>query len=103
MYKLVFYVPIDEAEIVKDAVFNAGAGTIGNYKQCSFEVKGIGQFMPLEGSNPKIGEIHQLEKVEELRVEMLCNPSKIHEVLKALKRSHPYEEVAYEVYNLESF
>ena len=103
MYKLVFFVPLDSAEQVKEGLFTVGAGKLGNYEKCCFETEGVGQFLPLEASNPTLGAPGQLERVSELRVEMICNPLKIQEAVKALKRIHPYEEVAYEVYKLESY
>lgn len=103
MYKLCFYVPKSHLSVVKDAVFKAGAGTIGNYCQCSWEVLGEGQFMPLKGSNAFIGEMHQLEKVLEYKVEMVCTEDHVQEVIAALKAAHPYETPAYEVWKLENF
>jgi structural hemagglutinin/hemolysin toxin protein RtxA len=103
MYKLCFYVPISHINSVKEAVFNAGAGTIGNYSHCSWEVLGEGQFMPLSGSEPFIGETNKVEKVSEYKVEMICTSDCIHEVIIALKKAHPYETPAYEVWKLENF
>lgn len=100
MYKLVFYVPIDEAEKVKAAVFQTGAGSIGNYSHCSWETKGVGQFRPLNGSSPAIGQIDSLERVDELRVEILCSEESLRSAIAAMKSAHSYEEVAYEVYKL---
>ena len=98
MYKLVFYVPINDAENVKKSVFLTGAGQIGNYSNCAWETEGFGQFKPLSGSNPTIGKLDCVEKVPELRVEILCESKNIKEAIKALKDSHPYEEPAYEVF-----
>ena len=103
MYKLVFFVPIDSAEIVKQAVFGAGAGRIGNYQQCCFQTKGMGQFQPLENANPAIGQIGELAIVEELKIEMVCSDDNIKKAVDALKMSHPYETPAYEVYQLIEF
>ena len=103
MFKLVFFVPLDDAEKVKSAIFKTGAGSIGNYSHCSFETQGVGQFKPLSGSNPAIGKQDHLERVTELRVEILCTQNQIQLAVDALKISHPYEEPAYEVYKLESF
>ncbi|WP_133135555.1 YqfO family protein [Legionella rowbothamii] len=103
MYKLCFYVPASHVSRVKEAVFNAGAGTIGNYSQCAWEVLGEGQFMPLNGSEPFIGQINKVEKVSEYKVEMICASNCIHEVIVALKNAHPYETPAYEVWKLEDF
>lgn len=100
MYKLVFYVPESHLEEVKEAVFSAGAGRLGNYEACAWQVLGLGQFRPLPGSNPYIGQHYALEQVKEWRVEMICENGVIHEVVATLKASHPYEEVAYEVWKL---
>ena len=95
MIHISFYVPVKDADQVKDAMFQAGAGRIGNYDRCSFEVKGIGQFRPLPGSNPTIGSHTELERVEELKVDMVCEDAVIRDVIDALKKSHPYETPAY--------
>lgn len=79
-------------------MFAAGGGTIGDYACCSWQTLGTGQFQPLSGSNPFIGEAGgEIETVEELKVEMVCAKSKAKEVIGALRRSHPYEEPAFDV------
>lgn len=103
MKKLVFFVPKDDAEKVKNAVFNAGAGTIGNYDRCAFETEGVGQFRPNSGANPHIGRIGDTEKVVELKVETICPDNKVTQVIEALRESHPYEEPAIDLYQLENF
>lgn len=100
MYQLVFYVPKQDADKVKQAVFAAGAGRLGDYEQCCWQVEGQGQFLALNGANPAIGEVNQLETLAELRIEMICEDSKIKAVLAALKEAHPYEEPAYSVWAL---
>ncbi len=100
MYKLVFFVPESHLEQVKSAVFNAGAGAIGNYDQCCWQVKGVGQFRPLIGSNPFVGQAQQLEQVTEYRVEMVCEDSRIKAAVAALHAAHPYEEPAIDVLRL---
>lgn len=97
MMKLTFYVPVESAEAVKNALFNVGAGRIGNYSHCSFETRGVGQFKPLIGSNPTIGKVEILEKIEELRVEIVFDDTILKEVVAALKGSHPYETPAYDI------
>lgn len=97
MFHIAFYVPEDHAEKVKDAMFQAGAGKIGNYEKCSFEYKGLGQFKPLPGSNPFIGSQDELEKVPEIKVEMVCESEHIVTAIEALKSTHPYETPAYYV------
>lgn len=103
MYKISFYVPEDYLEQVKNALFQKGAGEIGNYTCCAWQVKGQGQFMPLVKSNPFIGKINQLETVAEYKVEMICKTDLIHSVIAEFKRVHPYETPAYEVIRLEDF
>jgi hypothetical protein len=103
VYKIGFYVPVNEAERVKLAMFSVGAGKIGNYECCSFEFKGTGQFKAINGANPFIGEINRLEKVEELRIEMVCEKKYIKEVVTKMKEAHPYETVAYDVVEILEF
>jgi hypothetical protein len=103
MYQLCFYVPVDALDTVKQAVFAAGAGRIGNYDQCCWQVEGMGQFRPLPGAHPAIGEQGQLEKVREFRVEMVCDAAHIQAVVAALKQAHPYEEPAYNVTEILEF
>ena len=97
MYKLCVYIPASHVESVKRALFSAGAGRIGDYQRCSWQVLGQGQFEPLPGSTPFIGETHTLETVEEYRVEMVCEDACLKAVVAALRESHPYEEPAFDV------
>jgi hypothetical protein len=101
-FKLGFYVPETHLSQVKEAVFAAGAGRIGNYEHCSWECRGKGQFRPLAGSSPFLGSQGSLEEVEEFRVEMVCEESKIEAVVRALLSSHPYETPAYDLVQLET-
>lgn len=101
MYKLAFFVPESHLEPVKNAVFDTGAGRIGHYDHCCWQVKGQGQFRPLEGSHPHIGSHDQLETVEEYRVELVCEDKLIKQAIAAMKLAHPYEEPAYDVFRLE--
>lgn len=103
MYKICFYVPTAHAEKVKNAMFEKGAGKIGHYGSCAWQTLGEGQFMPLEGSKAFIGEKNRLEIIPEYKVEMVCDAKYIHDVISALKKVHPYEEPAYQVYKLEEF
>lgn len=98
MFKLCFYVPVDSAESVKNAVFVAGGGEIGDYSHCCFETLGTGQFLPNDKANPTIGHSGQIEKVTELKVELVVEEDKIKAVVNALISSHPYEEPAYQVW-----
>jgi hypothetical protein len=103
MYKICFYVPVEASDRVKMAMFKAGAGKYLNYDCCSFETLGTGQFRPLKGSTPFIGSLDQVEKVSELRVEMISDKNIIKDVIKALKESHPYEVVAFDVMEILEF
>ena len=96
MLKLIYYVPEADLENTKNAIFAAGAGGIGNYEQCAWQVLGTGQFKPVENANPFIGEVGKLEKIPEWRVETIVPEEKAVEVARALKASHPYEEPAFE-------
>lgn len=100
MYKLVFFVPESHLDYVKAAVFNAGAGRIGNYEQCCWQVLGQGQFRPLAGATPVIGKQDQLEVLSEYRVEMVCIDEVIGAAVSALRASHPYEEPAFDAWRL---
>lgn len=100
MFKLCFYVPPSHLDAVKQAVFDAGAGRIGNYEHCCWQVEGQGQFRPMAGSNPAIGQLDQLETLVEYRVEIICEKNLIKNAVAALKHTHPYEEPAYDIVEL---
>lgn len=97
MFHIAFYVPETHVEIVKKSMFEAGAGKIGNYDQCSFQYSGVGQFRALNGSNPYVGKVNVLESVTEIKVEMVCEKVFLEAAVKALKATHPYETPAYYV------
>jgi hypothetical protein len=97
MYKLCFYVPELHLEQVKLAVFAAGAGKIGDYDSCCWEVPGQGQFRPQVGSKPFLGQVGTVETVAEYRVEMVCEEQFLKAVVSALLQAHPYEEPAWDV------
>lgn len=97
MYKLSFYVPESHLEEVKLAVFAAGAGKIGDYDSCCWQVLGQGQFRPLAGSQPFLGQLGAVEVVPEYRVEMVCEAALIKAAVAALLDAHPYEEPAWDV------
>ena len=100
--KLSFYCPISEAENVKEKLWEAGAGNIGNYSHCSFTTEGQGTFMGNEDSQATIGKKHSLHKEKEEKIEMVV-PSYLKSlILNTLFEAHPYEEVAYEIYHLEN-
>lgn len=103
MYKFVFFVPESHLDAVKSAVFAAGAGRIGNYDCCAWQVRGEGQFRPLPGSDPYLGDAYKLTSVIEYRVEMVCADECIQQALAALRAAHPYEEPAYDIWRLCDF
>ncbi|VAW58706.1 hypothetical protein MNBD_GAMMA08-754 [hydrothermal vent metagenome] len=102
MYKLCVFVPESHLQAVKDALFEAGAGKIGNYENCCWQTRGQGQFKPLEKSRPYIGQSGQLEKVEEYKVELVVRDEIIKAVITNMKRAHPYEEPAFDIWQLAS-
>ena len=98
--KLVVFVPPDALESVRDALFEAGAGRIGGYDRCSWYAEGTGTFLAGEGTAPALGERGREERVRELRLETVF-PAELHEqVVVALRKAHPYEEPAFDVYEL---
>lgn len=101
MYKICIYVPENSVETVKQALFDAGAGRIGNYDSCCWQTEGTGQFRPLENSNPAIGTLNEIEQVKEVKLEMVCEDHLVKQAIAAMKQSHPYEEPAYDVWRLE--
>jgi len=100
--KIVAFVPKTHTDVVRHAMGDAGAGKIGNYSHCSYSVDGVGRFLPLEGANPTIGNVGKPEEVEEERVECVCDRDKAKEVITAIRKVHPYEEVVFDIYPLIS-
>jgi len=98
--KLVIYVPETHGDVVREALGKAGAGIVGDYKFCSFSVKGIGRYIPLKTAHPTIGKIGKLEKAVEERIETVCYKKDLRKIISAIKKVHPYEEVALNVYPL---
>ena len=103
MYKLAFFVSTSHVDVVKSAVFAAGGGRIGAYDRCAWQVLGQGQFRPLDGSQPFLGQTGLVEQVQEWKVELVVADELIVAVVAALKLSHPYETPAYEVSLLADF
>ena len=89
---------LTESHKVISSVFATGAGRIGEYDSCCWQVVGQGQFRPLAGANPAIGEKHELTYVDELKIEMVCEEQSIKPAVLAMKSAHPYEEPAYQVW-----
>lgn len=101
LVKLVTFVPTEYAEAVRQAMFNAGAGVIGNYDSCSFNIQGQGTFRAGDGTNPFVGEMGKIHFEPEVRVETIVPRHILNAVVKAMVEAHPYEEVAYDVYPLD--
>ena len=97
MFKLGFYVPGAQLELVKQACFDARAGRIGDYEHCCWQTAGEGQFRPMPGSEPFIGSQGELERVPEYRVEMVCEDALVRAVVAAMIAAHPYEEPAWDL------
>lgn len=103
MYLLSFCVPETHLEIVKNAIFATGAGSVDHYTNCAWQTLGEGQFMPLPGSHAFIGEVNQLEKVPEYKVEIICTEDQIKKAVTVLKKAHPYESPSYQAIRFEMF
>lgn len=102
LVKIVVFTPDVALEKVRAALWNAGAGSIGNYDQASFRARGVGTFCPLTGANPHTGEIGQLAQEDEWRLEVIVPQSQSAAAIRAMQAVHPYEEVAYDVYPLQN-
>jgi hypothetical protein len=98
--KLVVFVPPEALDLVRDALFAAGAGRIGAYERCSWYTEGTGTFLGGEGAEPAVGRAGREERVPELRLETLFPAERHEEVVAALRRAHPYEEPAFDVFEL---
>ncbi len=102
LVKLVTFCPSKHLEEVQQAMFNTGAGNIGNYDSCSYYSVGTGTFRPLDGSNPFVGKQNALHKEEEYRIEAIVPNYRLFDVVEAMKKAHPYEEPAYDIYTLNN-
>ncbi|HET7616842.1 MAG TPA: Nif3-like dinuclear metal center hexameric protein, partial [Bacillales bacterium] len=102
LVKLVVFTPEDHAEEMRKALGDAGAGFIGNYSHCTFNSPGTGTFKPEDGTNPYIGSKGKLEKVSEVKIETIMPAGLQAKVIQAMKKAHPYEEVAFDLYPLEN-
>ena len=98
--KVVTFVPLENADAVREALGKAGAGQIGEYTFCSYSIVGKGRFTPSENANPHIGERNKSEIVDEERIEVVCNRTDAKQIISAMKNAHPYEEVAFDIYPL---
>ncbi len=102
LIKLVYFVPVEHAETTRKAVFESGAGQIGKYDMCSYNVQGKGSFRAGEGTDPFVGKKGELHYEDETRVEVILPRHLLKNVIKSLIESHPYEEVAYDIYPIEN-
>ena len=100
--KLEVFVPKENVEEVTNALFSSGAGSIGDYKNCSFQSEGDGTFLPTENANPKIGEIGKQERVEEVKIEVIFPKNIEKRLISEMKIAHPYEEVSHQIYILDN-
>lgn len=98
--KLAVFVPAGALDAVRDALFAAGAGRIGDYERCSWYAEGTGTFRALPGANPTVGEVGAEERVHEVRLETVFPEERQDEIVEALRRAHPYEEPAFDIYLL---
>lgn len=98
--KIVTFVPSTDADKVRQALGDAGAGSLGNYTHCSYSFTGVNRFTPQKGADPEIGSIGKPETVVEERIEVICERSKAKKVIKALRDAHPYEEVVFDIIEL---
>ena len=100
--KLFTFVPLENAEQVRKSIFEAGGGNIGQYSQCSFNTEGKGTFNPKPGADPYIGEVGQVSRTREIKIEIIFPCSLEKEIIKALEDAHPYEEVAFDIVSLSN-
>jgi len=98
LVKIVVFVPEEDADLVRHALGEAGAGRIGEYSFCSYSLKGVGRFKPGKGANPHIGSVGKIEEVNEERIEVACEKSQAAEIISVIKKVHPYEEIVIDVY-----
>lgn len=95
--KIFVTIPLENVDEVRDAVCEAGAGIIGEYKYCTSATRSVGTFIPSDNANPYIGESNKLEIVEEDKLEFVCEVAKVKQVVEALRKAHPYEEPAIDI------
>jgi len=98
--KLVVFVPLTHTKVVREALGKSGAGTIGDYSHCSFSSIGTGRFKPNTKAKPYIGKANSLESVQEERIEITCLKKEVKKIIEEMKKVHPYEEIAFDIYPL---
>ncbi len=99
-FKIAVFVPVTHADKIRKVIADAGAGHIGQYDSCTFSARGIGRFRPLEGSKPFLGKHGKIEEVEEERIEVICSAGLLKNVVWEIRKNHPYEEPAIDIYPL---
>jgi len=102
LVKLIVFVPEENADEVRNALGEAGAGKIGEYSFCSYSIKGVGRFKPSDSAHPHIGSAGKLEAVNEERIEVACEKEQAREIIDVIKDVHPYEEVVIDIYPMLS-
>ena len=102
LYKFAVHVPVSHVAEVKQAIGDAGGGEQGDYTHCSFEIRGTGSFKPVEGANPYIGEVGEITTVDEMKIEALVDERKLDKVLEVVRKTHPYEEPAFDIIELSN-
>lgn len=102
LFKIAVFVPVDYADKVREAMFKQGAGSIGNYDNCSYNINGTGTFRANEGTNPFVGQIGKTHLEKETKIESIAPSFKLNSIINAIKQVHPYEEVAYDIYPLHN-
>ena len=102
LVKLVVFVPEENADDVRQALGEAGAGKIGEYSFCSYSIKGVGRFKPSDKANPHIGSAGKMEAVDEERIEVACEKEQAAKIIQVIKDVHPYEEVVIDIYPMLS-
>lgn len=102
LYKIAVYVPVSHQECIRKAMADMDCGNIGNYSDCSFTFDGVGRFKPLNESNSYIGTKNEIETIQEVKIESICEESNLNETINNIIKAHPYEEVAYDIYELQN-
>ena len=99
-YKVAVFVPVTHGDKIRKVIADCGAGHIGKYDSCTFSSRGIGRFRPLEGSKPYFGQTGKVEEVEEEKIEFICAHGLLKNVIWEIRKAHPYEEAAIDIYPL---
>ncbi|CAH2213685.1 Nif3-like dinuclear metal center hexameric protein [Tepidibacter aestuarii] len=102
LYKIAVYTPVSHQDCIRKAMADMGCGNIGKYSDCSFTFNGVGRFKPLNDSKPYVGVQNEIEIVEEVKIESICKESNLKQAINNIIKAHPYEEVAYDIYELKN-